>query len=113
MQCNLLLCPKEGGTTCLSDTFQSCAAVHKKAVFLVSGVLDDTAQHMLKDIITASQLQYVIVLSTVPPGVQPRRHGSVSDAHDRSAFDDLEDMLLEWMGNHVSVLQNLLNIDPL
>ena len=78
-----------------------CSPNQRKAVFIISSVLMGTTEQILREIITASQLQYVIVLTTVSPSHQSLMRYGVGEADDR-ILHDMEDKLLEWMGNMVS-----------
>lgn len=79
---------------------QCAVSTVKKAVFLVSGPLMGTSELILRDIIQASSFQYVIVICTLLPAVQTLlRCGSVDN--EMTAFHQLEDRLLQWMGNMV------------
>ena len=83
-----------------NDVFQCAESSVKKAVFLVSGTLMGTSELILRDIIHASSFQYVIVICTLLPGMQTLlRYGGVDN--ERMAFEQLEDLMLQWMGNMV------------
>ena len=79
---------------------QSCGSEQRKAVFIISSVLMGTTEQILRDIVSNSQLQYIIVLSTVSPGHQSLLRYGIGEAEDK-AIHHIEDKLLEWMGNMV------------
>ncbi|KAK2189953.1 hypothetical protein NP493_92g01011 [Ridgeia piscesae] len=80
------------------SSFECAESSVKKAVFLVSGALMGTSELILRDIIQASSFQYVIVICTLLPGMQTLlRYGGVDN--ERMAFEQLEDLMLQWMGN--------------
>ena len=59
-------------------------------------------RNILHDIIQASQFQYVVVITTASAGLHNfSRTGSSED--DRVFFEQVEERLLEWMGNMVSM----------
>ena len=59
-------------------------------------------RNILHDIIQASQFQYVVVITTASAGLHNfSRTGSSED--DRVFFEQVEERLLEWMGNMVSI----------
>ena len=74
-----------------------------KAVFLVSQFFSETSEQIMCDIIKASSFQYITVVSTVYPALHSlSKYGSVEE--EMRAFHELEEDILNWMGNIVCQL---------
>lgn len=65
----------------------------------MSTLLHQVTSRVIQDIVQASQLQYVVVITTVSPGVVSQT-GSY-DGDEASVMEHFEERLLEWMGNMV------------
>ena len=83
--------------TCLS---QSAKEDQPKAVFVLTSVLKGQAMTIIRDIITASQFQYCVVVCTVNHYTHQTVHGA-QESDNREVFDQFEEKMCEWMGNMV------------
>ncbi|XP_064616933.1 sec1 family domain-containing protein 2-like [Liolophura sinensis] len=79
--------------------FESARVDQKKGIFIVSSLLFDETADVIKDIIQASSFQYVIVVTSVSPQVHLYAKTGALEGVDSAVFEQLEDKLLEWMGN--------------
>ncbi|XP_052789980.1 sec1 family domain-containing protein 2-like [Mya arenaria] len=80
------------------SSFESGAESDKKAVFIVSGLLEGDNREIICDILQASNFQYVVVV--VCQG--SASHAFSMDGHtdeDPEFFNQVEERVLEWMGN--------------
>jgi len=79
------------------SSFESADELRPKAVFVVSTPLEGITAKVIEDIITQSQFQYVVVMTSVSPLL----HNGVdqSGMEEERVFEDFEDKVLEWMGN--------------
>lgn len=80
--------------------FQSGSTGERKAVFVLSTPLDGMTADILRDILQASEFQYVIVISSLSPAMHTLIQFGPAE-EEMKAFHILEDRLLEWMGNMV------------
>lgn len=80
------------------SSFESAKGSQKKAVFILSSLLEGVTREILHDIIEASQLQYVVVVTATSTAVHNySRNGIAED--DPRFLEQVEERLLEWMGN--------------
>lgn len=80
------------------SSFESAKESQKKAVFILSSLLEGVTREILHDIIQASQFQYVVVITTAGSAIHNYcRTGNSED--DPIFFEQVEERLLEWMGN--------------
>lgn len=80
------------------SSFESSSENEKKAVFIISSLLDGVAKEILQDIIQSSHFQYVVVLCSQGAPVHTfSRTGVLEEESD--FFAQVEDRLLEWIGN--------------
>ena len=86
----------------MCNLLQSADELRPKAVFVVSTPLEGITAKVIEDIITQSQFQYVVVMTSVSPLL----HNGVdqSGMEEERVFEDFEDKVLEWMGNMVGEL---------
>jgi len=80
------------------SSFECGADEERKAVFIISGVIDNVIRTILQDILHSSSFQYVLLATSLCPAM----HGQIRFGNpdtDTRAFHELEDHLLEWMGN--------------
>ena len=80
--------------------FQSAKESQKKAVFILSSPLEGVTREILHDIIEASQFQYVVVVMATSTAVHNYSRNGVAEA-DPGFLEQVEERLLEWMGNMV------------
>ncbi|GFO32234.1 sec1 family domain-containing protein 2-like [Plakobranchus ocellatus] len=84
------------------SSFESGEAGQQKAVFLVSSALTGVTESIIRDIVTGSSFQYVVLFTTISPLLHPSDAGGGDRAgEDWEGF--WEDKLLQWMGNMVSL----------
>lgn len=86
------------------SSFESASPCQKKAVFIVSSILHDVTAAIIRDVIMASQFQYVVVITAVSPQVHVfSKMGSHSPdligSLGLDLFQQFEENILEWMGN--------------
>ncbi|XP_067662541.1 sec1 family domain-containing protein 2-like [Haliotis asinina] len=82
------------------SSFEKADPNQKKAVFIVSSMLrDSVTQDVLKDVVEQSNFQYVVVISSVSTNVHAFDRTGSAEVDDKQDFDDMEDLLLQWMGN--------------
>ncbi|XP_053380994.1 sec1 family domain-containing protein 2-like isoform X2 [Mercenaria mercenaria] len=80
------------------SSFESGSEDQKKGVFIVSSLLEGVTRQILQDIIQESNFQYVVVITSESAAVHIfSRSGVVEE--DSHFFDQVEERLLEWMGN--------------
>lgn len=76
------------------SSFESGQQGQQKAVFLVSSSLTGVTESIVRDIVTGSSFQYVVLFTTVSPLLHPPEAGGGDD------WEGVwEDRLLHWMGN--------------
>ena len=80
--------------------FQSGSASQMKAVFILNSLLEGVTREILHDIIQSSQFQYVVVITAMSTAVHNFTRNGVSE-EDPGFFQQVEERLLEWMGNMV------------
>lgn len=80
------------------SSFESAKESQKKAVFILSSLLEGVTREILHDIIQASQFQYVVVITASSSAVHNYSRTGNSD-DDSAFFEQVEERLLEWMGN--------------
>eukprot|EP00058_Branchiostoma_floridae_P023807 XP_002609297.1 hypothetical protein BRAFLDRAFT_59700 [Branchiostoma floridae] len=80
------------------SSFESAKEDQPKAVFVLSSVLKGQAMTIIRDIITASQFQYCVVVCTVNHYTHQTVHGA-QESDSREVFDQFEEKMCEWMGN--------------
>ncbi|XP_078685938.1 sec1 family domain-containing protein 2-like isoform X1 [Branchiostoma floridae x Branchiostoma belcheri] len=80
------------------SSFESAKDDQPKAVFILSSVLKGQAMTVIRDIITASQFQYCVVVCTVNHYTHQTVHGA-QESESREVFDQFEEKMCEWMGN--------------
>ncbi|XP_060569466.1 sec1 family domain-containing protein 2-like [Ruditapes philippinarum] len=88
------------GATGLKEfsSFESGSKDQKKGVFIINSLLEGVTREILKDIIQASSFQYVVVFTSQSAALHVySRSGVVEEESD--FFDQVEERLLEWMGN--------------
>lgn len=78
------------------SSFESAPESAKKAVFIISSLLTGVTEDIIRDIVTQSQFQYVIILTTASPLLHPDNEESNGDD---AVFEDFEEKVLEWMRN--------------
>ncbi|XP_046555575.1 sec1 family domain-containing protein 2-like [Haliotis rubra] len=82
------------------SSFEKADPNQKKAVFIVSSMLrDSVTRDVLKDVVEQSNFQYVVVISTVSSNVLAFDRTGSAEVDDKHDFDEIEDLLLQWMGN--------------
>lgn len=80
------------------SSFESAKESQKKAVFILSSVLEGVTREILSDIIQASKFQYVVVITATSSAVHNYSRSGVSE-DGPGFFEQVEERLLEWMGN--------------
>ncbi|XP_019643683.1 PREDICTED: sec1 family domain-containing protein 2-like isoform X2 [Branchiostoma belcheri] len=80
------------------SSFESAKDDQPKAVFVLSSVLKGQAMTVIRDIITASQFQYCVVVCSVNHYTHQTVHGA-QESESREVFDQFEEKMCEWMGN--------------
>ena len=68
----------------------------------MSSLLEGVTREILHDIIQASQFQYVVVITTASLAVHNYSRTGVSE-DEPVFFEQVEERLLEWMGNMVNI----------
>ncbi|XP_021340934.1 sec1 family domain-containing protein 2-like [Mizuhopecten yessoensis] len=81
------------------SSFESVDQTCKKAVFIVSSLLQEVTSRVIQNIIEASKLQYVVVITTVSPCVHLFSRTGTFDGDENLVFERFEESVLEWMGN--------------
>ena len=81
--------------------FQSGQSEQRKAVFILGGPLYGTKMDILCDILRASSFQYVIVISSLSPAMHTIVNYGLGEDEGKT-FAEVEDLILEWMGNMVA-----------
>jgi hypothetical protein len=83
--------------------FQSDKEEHKKAVFILCSPVFGTTKVILQDIIQSSSFEYCVLITSAHARVhQFAKYGGRQEGIDvMSAFHNLEEEMLEWMGNMV------------
>ncbi|XP_060064250.1 sec1 family domain-containing protein 2-like [Ylistrum balloti] len=81
------------------SSFESVDHTCKKAVFIVSSMLQEVTSRVIQNIIEASKLQYVVVITTVSPCVHMFSRTGSCDGDENVIFERFEESILEWMGN--------------
>jgi len=100
------------------SAFESDKQGHKKAVFILCSPVYGTTKVILQDIIQNSSFEYCVLITTAHARVhQFAKYGGHQEGLNvMSAFNNLEEQMLEWMGNMnytVEVLYSPLFIVPL
>lgn len=100
------------------SAFESDKQGHKKAVFILCSPVYGTTKVILQDIIQNSSFEYCVLITSAHARVhQFAKYGAHREGVDvMSAFHNLEEVMLEWMGNMnytVEVLYSPLFIAPL
>ncbi|KAL4237716.1 Sec1 domain-containing protein 2 [Mactra antiquata] len=80
------------------SSFESGNEDQKKAVFIVNNLLEGVTRQILQDIIQLSKFQYVVVLTNHNSAIHTYSMTGVVE-EDSDMFDQVEERLLEWMGN--------------
>lgn len=80
------------------SSFESGTEEEKKAVFIISGLLEGMTRDILRDIIQSSHFQYVVVLFSQSSAVHTFSRSGLAE-EDVDFCSQVEDRLLEWMGN--------------
>ncbi|CAL1535071.1 unnamed protein product [Lymnaea stagnalis] len=78
------------------SSFESASESIKKSVFIISSPLTGVTEDIIRDIVTQSQFQYVIILTTASPLLHP---GNEDSSGDDAVFEAFEEKVLEWMRN--------------
>ena len=88
---------------CVCFFFQNDKQGHKKAVFILCSPVYGTTKVILQDIIQNSSFEYCVLITTAHARVhQFAKCGGHREGVDvMSAFNNLEEQMLEWMGNMV------------
>jgi hypothetical protein len=88
---------------CMCFFFQSDKEGHKKAVFILCSPVYGTTKVILRAIIQSSSFEYCVLITSAHARVhQFARYGVHQEGIDvMSAFYNLEEEMLEWMGNMV------------
>ncbi|KAK3101790.1 hypothetical protein FSP39_006372 [Pinctada imbricata] len=91
----------DGGVTAIKEfsSFESAESSQKKAVFIVSSVLQDVTTEIIADIVRASSFQYVIVITTGSPQLHSFTRSGHWEGEGTGYFENLEEDILQWMGN--------------
>ncbi|XP_022085168.1 sec1 family domain-containing protein 2-like isoform X2 [Acanthaster planci] len=86
------------------SSFESATPEERKAVFIVSGLLADTVEEIIKDIVQASDFQYCIAVTAMPHSLHSHLLGEGhSDSTTESAlFVQFENKLRKWMGGPIA-----------
>ena len=74
----------------------------KKAVFIANGPFHGTSYEVLKSLVKRSNLEYCVIITTVNSAVHDILRGS-KDNNDYESFHIIEEDVLNWMGNMVSI----------
>ena len=86
--------------------WQSAKTHQKKGVFITSSSLEDViTREIIKDIIQASQLQYVIIITAVCPRMHLYNKTGSFDGDTDFVFETFEENVLEWMRNMVNKIK--------
>ena len=85
--------------------FQGANECQKKGVFVVSSPLNGVTKHIIQDVVTQSQFQYVVVMTTVSPLL----HIDIGapETESETVFEEFEEEVQQWMGNMVISNSNL------
>ncbi|XP_033732096.1 sec1 family domain-containing protein 2-like [Pecten maximus] len=81
------------------SSFESVDHAYKKAVFIVSSMLQEVTSRVIQNIIEASKLQYVVVITAINPCVHLFSRSGTFDGDENLVFERFEESILEWMGN--------------
>lgn len=81
------------------SSFEACSADEPKAVFVVSTLLKGRTIDIIKDIISLSQFQYCVVITTVAHSVHLVANNVSVEMDGNPVFEQFEEKLCEWMGN--------------
>ncbi|XP_033643614.1 sec1 family domain-containing protein 2-like [Asterias rubens] len=96
----------KGGAVNIKEfsSFESGTQEERKAVFIVSGVLKDTVEEIIKDVVRSSQFQYCIVITAVPQSlhVHLMTEGPGEGSTDGALFAQFENKLRKWMGGPIA-----------
>ena len=103
---NLVGNPKERFSNDMALMFQSAKDSQKKAVFILSSLLEGVTREILHDVIEASQLQYVVVVTATSTAVHNFSRSGIAET-DPGFLEQVEERLLEWMGNMVCKYVNM------
>ncbi|BFZ20390.1 hypothetical protein BsWGS_23429 [Bradybaena similaris] len=77
------------------SSFEASEESQKKAVFIISSPLADMTKEIIRDVVSQSHFQYVVVMTTVSPILHPDAMFTDSD----TVFSQFEEKVSEWMGN--------------
>ncbi|CAG5135876.1 unnamed protein product [Candidula unifasciata] len=77
------------------SSFEASEESQKKAVFIISSSLTDVTVEIIRDVVSRSHFQYVVVMTTVSPVLHP----GVAFADSDTVFSQFEEKVSEWMGN--------------
>ena len=77
----------------------------KKAVFIISSAIQGTNYDILEHLIRGSNLEYCVVITSAHASLQNMLQWSgTRDTHqEMEAFQNLEEDILDWMGNMVLI----------
>lgn len=81
------------------SSFESVDPTQKKAIFIVSSILQEATSRVIQNIIEASKLQYAVVITTMSPSVHMFSRTGSFDGDENVIFERFEESMLEWMGN--------------
>ncbi|XP_069121986.1 sec1 family domain-containing protein 2-like [Argopecten irradians] len=81
------------------SSFESVDPTQKKALFIVSSILQEATSRVIQNIIEASKLQYAVVITTMSPSVHMFSRTGSFDGDENVIFERFEESMLEWMGN--------------
>lgn len=74
-----------------------------KAAFLLSGPVRGTTATILQDVIQASSFQYCVVVTSAHTSVHTYARYGGREVDDAQLTSELEQNVLTWMGNMVSL----------
>ncbi|KAJ8038479.1 Sec1 family domain-containing protein 2 [Holothuria leucospilota] len=89
------------------SSFESGNESDKRAVFIVNDLLLDTAEEIIRDIITSSHFQHCTVITSVSQALHQHLSGSVTEGNNSEIesnvfFRDFEAKVVDWMGDSES-----------
>ncbi|XP_005111562.1 sec1 family domain-containing protein 2 isoform X1 [Aplysia californica] len=79
------------------SSFEGASENHQKGVFVVSSPLLGVTEEIIRDVVTQSRFQYVVVMTTVSPLLHV--DSAAQDTEGDGVFEEFEEKVLEWMGN--------------
>ena len=98
----LLRLERYGGVEAVKElsSFEAGAEGQKKAVFIVDGTVVGLRAEKIGEILRGSHFEYCTVITNASPSVHNlARHPRRDNLPERHTFDELENELLEWMGD--------------